>query len=264
MTSTPAPNSHRLPSADAPLTPSAAPRPRFELTLAQVSGSALAAATASIAASTLGVAGTIIGAIVGSLVATVGGAVYVHSLRHAGTRLRRTLPIITGPAAGPAGATTDIPDEPISGRFRLAAGLVLGAAVALGGITAVESVLGHPLSNVSGTGTTLSTAATEIGGASHQSGTPRTVIPPAAVTPNPEPSATESPTTPETTPSTTPTPGPSTSAPAPTSTPGTHAPTPTPSTSSVPSPAPSTESSPVSGAPTTSTATPATSAPVTP
>ena len=55
------------------------------LSVAQVLGGALAAATSALAASFLGVAGTLVGAVVGSVVATVGAAVYAHSLRKAAT-----------------------------------------------------------------------------------------------------------------------------------------------------------------------------------
>ena len=58
------------------------------LSPAQVIASALAAATSALAASFLGVAGTIVGAVVGSMVATIGSAVYAHSLQRAHSQLR--------------------------------------------------------------------------------------------------------------------------------------------------------------------------------
>jgi hypothetical protein len=56
-------------------------RPRPELSAAQVAGGALAAVTSAVAGSSLGVHGTVAGAAVGSVVATVGGELYTHSLR---------------------------------------------------------------------------------------------------------------------------------------------------------------------------------------
>ena len=56
-------------------------KPRMELSATQVIGGALAAASAAVAASLLGVYGTVIGAAVVSVVASVGGAVYTHSFR---------------------------------------------------------------------------------------------------------------------------------------------------------------------------------------
>jgi len=65
---------------------------RFELSLAQVMGSAVAAVAAATVASTLGVAGTIAGAAVGAVVATVAGAIGTHSMRRAAHRLRVLTP----------------------------------------------------------------------------------------------------------------------------------------------------------------------------
>lgn len=66
---------------------------------AQVAGSALAAVSAAVIASFLGVGGTVLGAALGSIVASVGGAVYSHSFRRAGDRLGDTkvLTVVTRP-----------------------------------------------------------------------------------------------------------------------------------------------------------------------
>ena len=69
------------------------------LSVPQVLGGALAAATSALAASFLGVAGTLVGAVVGSVVATIGAAVYAHSLRKAATQLRVIRPAIRPDAA---------------------------------------------------------------------------------------------------------------------------------------------------------------------
>lgn len=60
------------------------------LSAAQVTGSALAAMSGAFLASWLGTTGTLIGAAVGSLVATVGSAIYAHSLRRTSAAVKRT------------------------------------------------------------------------------------------------------------------------------------------------------------------------------
>ncbi|MFF2810662.1 hypothetical protein ACFVT2_26495 [Streptomyces sp. NPDC058000] len=61
---------------------------RIELSLAQVSGSALAAAVAAYLAGQLGVYGTIIGAGVVSVVATTGGSIFQHLFRRTGEQIK--------------------------------------------------------------------------------------------------------------------------------------------------------------------------------
>ena len=80
-----------------------------DISAAQVAGSALAAVSAAVIASFLGVGGTIIGAALGSLVASVGGAVYSHSFQRAGYKLGETkvLTVVTRARLGP-----DEPGEP--------------------------------------------------------------------------------------------------------------------------------------------------------
>ena len=60
------------------------------LSAAQVAGSALAAVSGAILASTAGVTGTVIGAAVASVVATVGAAIYTWSLRRTTVAVRKT------------------------------------------------------------------------------------------------------------------------------------------------------------------------------
>ena len=79
--------------------------------LAQLLGTALAAVTSAFVASRLGVAGTSAGAAFGSVVSSIGAAVYVNSIQHAGRRLR-TGSAIAGrvvaarvPGWSPAGGT---------------------------------------------------------------------------------------------------------------------------------------------------------------
>ncbi|MCX4746449.1 hypothetical protein OG455_13100 [Kitasatospora sp. NBC_01287] len=61
---------------------------RIDLSLAQVSASALAAVVGAVLASELGVYGTIIGAAVVSVGATTGGAIFQHLFRRTGEQLR--------------------------------------------------------------------------------------------------------------------------------------------------------------------------------
>lgn len=62
---------------------------RFELSVPQIAGGALAAVTAAVAASYLGVAGTFVGAAVASIASTVGGAVYTHYLTRANDQIKQ-------------------------------------------------------------------------------------------------------------------------------------------------------------------------------
>ncbi|MFI6482055.1 hypothetical protein ACIBH1_29275 [Nonomuraea sp. NPDC050663] len=63
-------------------------QPKFELSVPQIAGGALAAVTAAVAASYLGVAGTFIGAAVASVASTIGGAVYTHYLKRTGQKVK--------------------------------------------------------------------------------------------------------------------------------------------------------------------------------
>ncbi|MGW5485013.1 hypothetical protein ACWEU6_25500 [Streptosporangium sandarakinum] len=83
---------------------------RFDLSLPQIIGGALATMTAAVAASYLGVAGTVIGAAVMSVGSTVGGAVYTHYLKRTGSRL----PFLSRQEAG------DDPPKKVEGNGELA------------------------------------------------------------------------------------------------------------------------------------------------
>ncbi|WP_043614172.1 DUF4179 domain-containing protein [Nonomuraea candida] len=67
---------------------------KFELSMPQILGGALAAVTAAVAASYLGVAGTVIGAAVVSVASTVATAVYTHYLKQTGERVKQHTPLI--------------------------------------------------------------------------------------------------------------------------------------------------------------------------
>ncbi|MFJ4869755.1 hypothetical protein [Streptomyces sp. NPDC088757] len=161
-------------------------RRRIDLSVAQVSGSALAAVIAAKLASTLGVYGTIIGAGVISVIATCGGPFFQYVFRRTGEQVRdataarpkaRGVPFAAGPAsAARAAAERDDPTlllaavpPPLPGREEfgaatthgtrvrgwkrpaIAAALVFG--VTMGGITTYELVAGEDFSGRQGTTT---------------------------------------------------------------------------------------------------------------
>jgi hypothetical protein len=157
-------------------------KPAAGLSLPQIAAGALAAVTAAVAASFLGVAGTLIGAAVASVVSTLATTMYSTSLSHA-ARASRTLvvrrilapgeptptdvpaaavPTTEGAPTGPAGATTSIWRNVRWKPVALVAGLVFVAAMAV--VSVSELALGHPLSNSGESGTTLS----NLGGSSSQ------------------------------------------------------------------------------------------------
>ncbi|MDQ1655182.1 MAG: hypothetical protein QOD41_265 [Cryptosporangiaceae bacterium] len=88
---------------------SAQPEPQktdgLDLSPAKVLASALAAISTSVAASYLGTMGTWIGAGAGSVVATVSTALYHHSLKRTGAKLKNVVPL-------PAGLVTHRDDTP--------------------------------------------------------------------------------------------------------------------------------------------------------
>ncbi len=147
------------------------------LSLPQILGGALAAVTSALAASSLGVAGTLTGAFLGSLIATIGAAVYSQSLVRAGKRLRVVRP--AGRTKGGAGASVDaraaklLPGHkqdadalvfvsrrrPAARRWvRLTVGVASALGIALAAITALELVIGRPVSGATTSGTTIGDA----------------------------------------------------------------------------------------------------------
>ena len=69
-------------------------RTKLELSMPQIIGGALAAASAAVASSWLGVAGTVLGAVIVSLVASIGSAIYTHSLKRSAEAIRETIPVV--------------------------------------------------------------------------------------------------------------------------------------------------------------------------
>lgn len=151
----------------------------LDLSVVQVSASALAAIVGAVLASELNVYGTVIGAAVVSVGATCGGAVFQHVFRRTGEEIRSRVPAgaVPRPGGAPtrvtaatAAATAAEAGESVttyrSGRrlrprgwkgYALLTGLVF--VLAMGVVTAVERVADKPLAaivkNEPGSGTSL-------------------------------------------------------------------------------------------------------------
>jgi hypothetical protein len=147
---------------------------KFELSLSQVLGGALAAMTAAAIGSRLGSAGTVIGAAAASVVAAVSGAVYTASVRHTQEKVRTVWPVrwkINEPATVQLVSDRSEPNAAVAPAQQLArperprnesrglrlpwktavvaALLAFGIAAAV--ITGLELVSGHALSGDDGT-----------------------------------------------------------------------------------------------------------------
>src|SRR5579859_412396 len=125
--------------------------PRLRLSPIQSIASGLAAVTAAIAGSFLGVNGTVIGAAVASVLSVAGTAVYTHSLERTGARVRTVVPStarwLAEPAAAaqPAAVATSRRTRPLA-RAGMAAAVVFAAALAV--LTGIELVAGRPVSDL--------------------------------------------------------------------------------------------------------------------
>ena len=247
-------------------------KPKVDVSVVQVLGSALAAVSSAVLLSTVGVAGTLIGAAVGSVIATVGGAVYAYSLDvsrrrvaaaaqlAAAARLRRgeapnqrlatqELPAAEAPAQdpvpGPSGQGRPRWREALANlnwkRVAVASLGVFLATMAI--IVAFELAAGRPVSTFTG-GTDSTHSGTTLGGSSEPGSTP---TPAPTPTPTPTSSTTPSADEPSTSPEPTETPDeslsvapsePSTPTATPTEDPvGTDAPTAAPNVSAPATPA---------------------------
>jgi hypothetical protein len=139
---------------------------RLQLSATQLIASALAAVTATIAASVLGINGTVIGAAIASVLTVSGNAIYSHSIHRTRERVLTAVPVTT------RRSTTDIArsapavpqrrtqraNRPRLRRFGFA---VVGVFVAMLTIlTSAELVAGRPISDLlqgkSASGTSLS------------------------------------------------------------------------------------------------------------
>ncbi|MEU4327762.1 hypothetical protein [Nonomuraea dietziae] len=229
-------------------------QPRFELSVPQIAGGALAAVTAAVAASYLGVAGTFVGAAVASIASTIGGAVYTHYLKRANEQIKQhtviawkdredTAPIHVdgeGELATAVQATVR-PDEPHSDTLvmapierrrripwaRLLAAAALVFTISTGVILAYQGVSGSRVDE-------QTRGARDVPAVEHHRApqnereddapvAPPTSKSPEAPSQTPTPTPTSTP-TPTPTPSGTPTPAPTTEEPTATPTPGESAP----------------------------------------
>ncbi|MGI8692422.1 MAG: hypothetical protein ACR2JK_05910 [Geodermatophilaceae bacterium] len=135
-------------------------RPLLDLSLTQIAGGSLAAASGAGLASTLGVAGTLVGAVTISVVTAVGGAFYTQSLRRTRERVRAGTQAALRRATATTPATTPAPVGPVRATRSVLQprSLAVGAAavfgLAIAGITGYELATGAPISGGSG-GTTL-------------------------------------------------------------------------------------------------------------
>lgn len=167
----------------------------------QVLTGGLAAITAALLGSTLGVAGTVLGAGVASVVTTIAAAAYARSIQHTRARVRLAQGRVAGRADEPEpdGGTESGEDQEQSRRLSrpaLIVATVLTFALGMLAITGFEWISGHRVSG--GQGTT-------IGGIVRPQPGPTTVErpspestttsgPPTVTSTTPSPPATEQPT----------------------------------------------------------------------
>jgi len=191
--------------------------------ISQVMAGALAAVTAALLGSTMGVAGTVVGAGLASVVSTVGGALYLRSIQRTKQSVRTVRAKVVGRSGGATvlvteekpdaapGDTTEVEepaDRPAPAPRRLkwpalVAGSVLAFALGMLAITGVEWVKGEPLSG--GTGTTFgSIVEPHRGGGSNDDKAPANdpSTPPSSTTTDTQKSTTATTSTPPTTSST--------------------------------------------------------------
>jgi hypothetical protein len=153
-------------------------RPRLDLSIPKVLGGALAAASAAVAASWLGVAGTVVGAVVASIVVSVTSALYSHPLERSSQVIREVIPAAptaryrTSDRTGTTETIVLDRGEPQQAEGETAtptprrrvrwATVALSSTVMLvvgfGVITGLEAIIGRPISAIGGNGggTTLS------------------------------------------------------------------------------------------------------------
>jgi len=119
-------------------------RPRLQLSVTQVIASGLAAVTATLTASYLGLSGTVVGAALASAITVCGSTIYAHSI--ARTR-QRVLPGTRADARSMA--PTPSAKEPIGPGLRRLGFAVVGLFMTiLGVIAGAQLVSGRPISQV--------------------------------------------------------------------------------------------------------------------
>jgi hypothetical protein len=131
-------------------------RPRLQLSVTQVIASGLAAVTATLTASYLGLSGTVVGAALASAITVCGSAIYAHSI--ARTR-QRVLPGTRADARSMA--PTPGPKEPIGPGLRRLGFAAVGLFMTiLGVIAGAQLVSGRPISQVLRDGPTTTVTVT--------------------------------------------------------------------------------------------------------
>ncbi|HEX5501497.1 MAG TPA: hypothetical protein VFW96_02670 [Thermomicrobiales bacterium] len=143
-------------------------RKTIQLSVAQVLAGALASVSAAVVASKFGLAGTLLGAAVTSVVATIGGALYRHSIERAHARVR--LRVHRDPRTGALRherLRAPRPRRRIAWG-RVAAGAALVFALALGLLTALEVAAQAPMARLiggdrPGAGTTVGAVVRQVG-----------------------------------------------------------------------------------------------------
>lgn len=134
---------------------------KIQLSVVQVIAGALASVSAALVASTFGLKGTLLGAAITSIVASIGGALYTHSLHRARARIQTRFNPHTG-------AIERVVIRPPRARRPIRWGRVAGVAglvfiLAMGTITVVEVAARKPVAALVGSaspqhgGTTVGT-----------------------------------------------------------------------------------------------------------
>ena len=118
-------------------------RTKVQLSVVQIIAGALASVSAAVVASTFGLKGTLLGAAVTSIVASVGSALYTHSLRRARARIQTRFNPHTG-------TIERVVIHPQRARRPIRWGRVAGATalvfvLAMGTITVIEVVARRPV-----------------------------------------------------------------------------------------------------------------------
>ncbi|MGW0808488.1 hypothetical protein [Nonomuraea sp. NPDC002799] len=143
-----------------------APR-RLTLSVPQIAGSALAAITAAVAASYLGVAGTVIGAAVMSFATTVATDIYTHYLRRTSAKVKQHTTIARRGRPGAADAGPRMPAGAPARPFRrglpwakLSVAAALAFTVSMSGILTYQVIVDQTVADQV-TGRSLKRAAPE-------------------------------------------------------------------------------------------------------
>src|SRR5690348_16683300 len=121
---------------------------KIQLSVVQIIAGALASVSAALVASTFGLKGTLLGAAITSIVASVGGALYSHSLHRARARIQTRFNPHTG-------AIERVVIRPPRARRPIRWGRVAGVAglvfvLAMGAITVVEVAARRPVAALVG------------------------------------------------------------------------------------------------------------------